>query len=183
MRRVFLFSLVPVFLVWQQLEGTQPKQPPLSEPDAAVQRFVENAYLKCGDGYLTKGGVNKTSFVEVKGMSVTAKGRSVLSEADKANGVQWLGTISVQCQSSRSQGSGSLAGWSRWSEGCQKALGGDLAPIRLAKMDNQWRVSTGTGWMTLDQWLAKNKPLEYQDWRADSMGSKKGAIDCALLNK
>ena len=193
MHRACLFSLLSAFLVCPQLEGAQPQQPSqseaaqqptLSEPDAEVQRFVEKAYLKCGDVYLSKGGINKISYVEVEGMSATAKEGSALSEVDRANGVQWLGTISLQCQASRSQGSASsLAGWSQWSNGCQAALGADLAPLRLAKMGNQWLVSSGTGWMTPDQWLARYKPLEYQDWRADSMGTKKGAIDCALLNK
>ena len=103
------------------------------EAETMARQKVEAAVLKCGDssywGYLMWNGIQ---LYESKGLDIKTISEN-LTEADRANGVEWKGQIQTTWKMTRER-SGFASGWTNWSQWTDSPTRSD----RVMKQRGQW---------------------------------------------
>jgi hypothetical protein len=130
------------------------------EANKITEQYKENAFTKCGDDYVSyEGWVNGATnrLTAYRGLSVTYAEFTV-SDADRLNGVEWKGRISVQCSAHRNL---TNQGWTQWSGGCVNGAwplpdGHYMdVPINIMKYKGRWFRETLRGNVPIEEYSIK----------------------------
>ena len=108
--RFYLFPWL-VFLVFILTGCSQNDQ-----TTSLVGQEIQNRLLSCGDSLYAPGGINFGSdgIVEMKDLTIKSEIKE-LSDADKANGIEWKGTVIVEAKTYREYSKRN--GWEEWKSG------------------------------------------------------------------
>jgi hypothetical protein len=114
---------------------------------------------KCGDGKYVKAKwsdiyqgrlIQMESLIQLKSpVAIVTKSKSPLTEADKLNGIEWEGSITIMAVAHREYFKSS-GGWSGWIDGApyrasdSPLLGGWLLDSTLYKQKGRWNVDEET---------------------------------------
>lgn len=135
------------------ITGTNP------EAEQAARRYVENAYVKCGDSYYD---MNWFFITERKGLkwSVERESRE-LTEAERLNGKaagydpEWEGNIVIRCTVGRRFDLNSARGWGEWQDHfCDfQEIDGVHIPDKVAISKNHgvWMYGSGPSRVPLEK--------------------------------
>ena len=113
-----------------------------NEAKKEAEQFWFSQITKCGDSYYREIQYKQKDvvFYEYKEPSVHVASATV-TEADRMNGIEWQGRISLESKLSRIWGS-DLGHWQQWSNGL-----GDTRDnsYRMKKVKGQWNINTDRG--------------------------------------
>ncbi len=106
--------------------------------------YEKRLFLKCGDSWFGRIVVDilpaRHGFLQVKNLEYVLR-KDPLSEADKANGIEWNGRLSITGKMFRIYNPG---GWSEWRDWAQNwafnPAGFMLPPVSIHRINGQWQV-------------------------------------------
>lgn len=146
------------------------------EAKAWAKQQIEAELVKCDDSYYIhwiddRGQDKSVFFVEFKGLDVTAW-VDELSEADRANGVEWRGTVQAFCTMRRDYVCHSYrperCGWGLWS---------DSGGVQIPDFTT-WRF---TGTRVKGLWYLEPDPPLHERWISDTV--QRRPFTCADIPK
>lgn len=106
-----------------------------SEAEAFVRKAFEKIYTKCGDSYFG----NTLGLREYKGVEFTVK-KIDLSDADRLNGIEWKGIVSISFKLTRSYNTLTRK-WDDWGSSENPFLSGFAAlpgPFQIERRKGKW---------------------------------------------
>ncbi len=118
--------------------GEMSQLPPASDPDLtkALNEHLRKILLKKGDSHFTQEATGRRRPIEIKGFELHGPIASLVSEADRLNGIQQIVLFSAKGSAYREYDSKS--GWGKWKSGKPPLLSG----LRMQLVDKAWQVAS-----------------------------------------
>ena len=110
----FIVVLLTLFFIPRAIAGQQSGKSISNEAGDLLSNYVFKSLLRCGDSDYEVWEGPHLNIIEVKNLRIRVV-PEYLTEADKANGVEWRGHVRFYCKMHRMyEGRGSTGNWGQW---------------------------------------------------------------------